>query len=170
MLAAGDYALANLAVDASPEPARSPSKRRRAATDAMSRGPCPGPWCYRLDDSRLVTGGALSNGQPPRLDAGYAAFDAALEGEASAHGSGGSRPDVHASPGRGRSSATRRMRPARSPASPPQPLPLTSRAPASKPSPSNALGSTGVSTARRLGHRTWSRAARRFWARRPGCR
>src|SRR4029077_3264454 len=66
MLAAGDGALANLGSGCVPP-------RRRALTIGTSgalrvmhrapRGPLPeGLWCYRLDASRLVTGGALSNG------------------------------------------------------------------------------------------------------------
>lgn len=66
MLAAGDGALANLGSGCV-------TPRRRALTIGTSgalrlmhrepRGPLPnGLWCYRLDDSRLVTGGALSNG------------------------------------------------------------------------------------------------------------
>jgi gluconokinase len=66
MLAAGDGALANLGSGCV-------TPRRRALTIGTSgalrlmhrepRGPLPeGLWCYRLDDARLVTGGALSNG------------------------------------------------------------------------------------------------------------
>lgn len=66
MHAAGDGALANLGSGCVTPTRRALTIGTSGALRLMHReprGPLPeGLWCYRLDDTRLVTGGALSNG------------------------------------------------------------------------------------------------------------
>lgn len=66
MLAAGDGALANLGSGCTTASRRALTIGTSGALRLMHREPRgrlpDGLWCYRLDDARLVTGGALSNG------------------------------------------------------------------------------------------------------------